>query len=50
MTKFFQKSKKPYLGAIGPFLPKFGQKWMFLKKKRLCQFLDIPIVYHRPKN
>ena len=36
MTKFFKKSKKPYFGEIWPFwpfLPKFGQKWIFLQKR-----------------
>ena len=32
-TRFFKKSKKPYTGAIwGLFLPKFGQKQLFLEK------------------
>ena len=50
--KVFQKSKKLYFGTMRsfwPFLLKFGQKWIFLKK-RLCQFLNIPIIYHRAKN
>ena len=35
MAKRFKKSKKPYCGAIlGPFFPKFGQKWIFLKKRQ----------------
>ena len=39
MTKFFKKSKKTYAGAIlGPFLPKFGQKWLFLEKRALSVF------------
>ena len=51
MVKFFKKSKKPYFGAMWPFwsfLTKSGQKWIFLQK-RLCQFLNIPIIYHRAK-
>ena len=36
----FQKnSKKPYFGDIlGPFFPKFGQKWIFLEKRALSGF------------
>ena len=36
MTKFFERSKKTYLGTMWPFWPfspKFGQKWIFLEKK-----------------
>ena len=44
----FQKIPKTLIwGDFVPFLPKFGQKWIFLEKKRLRQFLDIPIIYHR---
>ena len=40
LRKFFKKFKKPYFGAIlGPF-----------SMKGVCQFLDIPIIYHRAKN
>ena len=50
MTKFFKKSKKHYLGAIlVRFCPNLGKNnisW----KKRLCQFLIVPIIYHRAKN
>ena len=49
MTKFFKNSKKPYFGAMWPFWPKFGQKGIFLEK-RLCQFLNIPSIYHHAKN
>ena len=52
MTKFYKKSKKPYFGAMWPFwnfLPKFGQKWIFVEKS-LSQFLNIAIIYHRAKN
>ena len=41
MTKFFKKSKKPYFRAMWPFwpfLPKFGQKWIFLEKTFLSVF------------
>ena len=38
MTKFFKKSKKPFLGHFGQFLPKFGKKWIFLEKKPLTVF------------
>ena len=51
MTKFFKKSKKPYFRAMWPFwpfLPKFGQKWIFLEKN-LRQFLNILIIYRRKK-
>ena len=34
---------------FGQFLPKFGEKWIFLEKV-LCQFLSIPIIYHGAKN
>ena len=34
MTKFFKKSKKNvFWGHFGPFLPEFGQKWIFLEKR-----------------
>ena len=52
MTKFIKKYKKLYVGAMcsfSPFLPKFRQKWIFLEK-RLCQLLNIQIIYHRAKN
>ena len=50
MAKFFKKSKKPYFGTIwGPFCPTLGKN-EFSWKKGLCQFLDIPIIYHRAKN
>ena len=35
MTKFFKESNKPYL-----------DRNEFFWKKELCQFLDIPIIYH----
>ena len=48
--KIFQKIQKNlFWGHLGPFLPRWGQKWIFLKKG-ICQFLDIPIIYHRAKN
>ena len=43
MTKFFKKPKKLYLG---PFCPNLSKN-EFSRKKELCQFLDIPIIYHR---
>ena len=47
MTKCF---KKPYFGDIlGSFCPNSG-KTEFFWKERLCQFLNIPIIYHRAKN
>ena len=47
----FQKIKKTtYFGAIlNTFCPTLGKN-EFSWKKGLCQFLDIPIVYHRAKN
>ena len=50
MTDFFKKSKKSYFGVIfGTFCPNLGKK-IFSWKKGLCQFLDIPILYHCAKN
>ena len=43
MTKFFKKSQNPY------FWFHFEQNKISWKKG-LCQFLDIPIIYHRAKN
>ena len=38
-TKFFHKLQKVlYWDHFGPFLPKFGQKWIFLKKRALSVF------------
>ena len=37
------------MGHFGSYLPKFGQKWIFLDKS-LTQFLDNPMIYHRAKN
>ena len=49
MRKFFKKSWKLYLGTIlGPFYPNLGKK-EFSYKKGLCQFLNIPIIYHRAR-
>ena len=50
MTKLPKKSnKKPYFGGIwGPFWPHLGKN-EFSLKKRPCQFLNIPIIYHLPK-
>ena len=50
MTEFFKKSKKNNFGTIlGPFCPNSGKN-EFSWKKELCQFLDIPIIYHRAEN
>ena len=51
MTKLFLKNpKRTYFGAIlGPFYPNLGKN-EFSWKKELCQFLDIPIIYHCVKN
>ena len=51
MTKFFQKKfKKPNFGIIfGPLCPNLGKKEFFWKKG-LCEFLNIPIIYHLAKN
>ena len=39
MTKFFEKSKKPYVGAIlGHFCPKLDKKEFSWKKKALLTF------------
>ena len=35
MTIYFNKSKSPILGPLGPFLPKFAQKWFFLERSDL---------------
>ena len=49
MKNSFKKSKKNLIwGHFGPFLPKLGKN-EFSWKKELCQFLDIPIIYHRAK-
>ena len=50
MTKYFKKSKKPYFAAIlRPSCPNLGKN-EFSWKKGLCQFLNIPIIYHQAKN
>ena len=50
MTKFLKNPKRTYFGAIlGPFYPNLGKN-EFSWKKELCQFLDIPIIYHCAKN
>ena len=49
MKNSFKKSKKNLIWShFGPFLPKLGKN-EFSWKKELCQFLDIPIIYHRAK-
>ena len=50
MIKFFKITKKIYFGAtLGPFLQNVGKNDFFWKKG-LCQFLNIPIIYHRANN
>ena len=52
MKIFFKKSKKPYFGSMGAILAFFAQIWAkmdFPRKKRLYQFLKIPIIYHLAK-
>ena len=50
MTKFFKKSQKNlFWGHFGHFLPKSGQKRVFLEKRALS-VLDIPIIYNHAKN
>ena len=46
MTNFFKKIQKH---LFGPIFPKFGQKWIYLKKG-LSHFLNIPIIYHHTQN
>ena len=50
MTKLFLKNpKRTYFGAIlGPFYPNLDKN-KFSWKKELCQFLEIPIIYHCAK-
>ena len=40
MTTFLKKKSKKnqFWGHFGPFLPKFGQKWIFLEKRALAVF------------
>ena len=38
MPNFFKKSKNPLWGLFGPFIPKFGQKWIFLETRALSVF------------
>ena len=49
MKKIFKISKALFWGHFGPFFPKFSQK-KFFSKKELIQFLNISIIYYRPKN
>ena len=50
ITSFSKISKKNLFWAhFGQFLPKFGEKLIFLGKG-LCQLLNIPIIYHGAKN
>ena len=49
ITKFFKTYKKPYFGVNwSSFSPNLGEN-QFSWKKRLCQFLNIPIIYHGAK-
>ena len=42
MRKFFQKiQKKTFLDNCGPFLPNFGEKWIFLEKKTHFQIFQL---------
>ena len=51
MNTFFKKSKKSFLGHSGPFCPNLGKNYLTSKKREFfCQFLNIPIIYHRAKN
>ena len=48
--KIFQKIPKTlFWGHLDPFCPNLG-KIEFFWEKGLCQFLNIPIIYHRAKN
>ena len=38
MTKFYNNSKNPILGPLWAFLPKFGQKSIYLGKRALSVF------------
>ena len=58
MTKFFKKSndkifqkiQRLYFGVIwSNFSPNLGEN-EFSWKKGLCQFVNIPIIYHGAKN
>ena len=52
MTKFFKKihkNTKKFWAILGSFY-QFGQKWISLEKKGLCQFLNIPVAYCYAKN
>ena len=50
MEKFFQKSKNSYFGEnLGSVCPKLVKNDFFWKKW-VCQFLNIPIIYHFTKN
>ena len=51
MTKSFKRSKKNSI--LGPFWDLSTQIWAkinFCGKKGLCQFLNIPIIYHGAKD
>ena len=44
--KFFKKSQKSLFGGhFGPFLPKFGQQWIFLEKRAVSFYIfQLPIT------
>ena len=50
MKIFFQKMKKNYFGGHFDLFGSNLGKGKFPWKKGLCQFLNIPIIYHRAKN
>ena len=50
MTTFLKKFKKPYFGGyLWSFFQNLSKNDFFWKKK-LKQFLHIPIIYHHAKN
>ena len=51
-TKFFKKSKKTLFCGLCGYFGLFNQIWakMNFSGKKLCQFLNIPIIYHRAIN
>ena len=50
MTKFLKKSKNHDLGLCYVFFVQISAKINFSGKKMLCQFLNIPIIYHQLSN
>ena len=48
--EIYQKTQKTlFWGHFGPFYPNLDKN-EFSRKKGLCQFFDIRIIYHRAKN